>query len=71
VLLTLDQDTAGPWVTNFGDAAAADLLAGRAFRGHQTQVGHQLPGSLEAAHITNFCHKDDRSRKRVSRSKVR
>jgi hypothetical protein len=62
--MRLPENTAGSWVAGLGDAAASNLLAGRAFRRHQTEIGHQLPGRLEAAHIANLRHKSDRCQKR-------
>src|SRR3954464_11484090 len=50
----LDQHPARSRVAGLGDGAAPDLSAGRAFRGHQTEIGHQLTRGLEAAHIADL-----------------
>src|SRR3954467_15397152 len=60
---TLDQHPARSRVARLGDGAAPDLSAGRAFRGHQTKIGHQLPRGLEAAHIPDLRHEGNRRQK--------
>lgn len=42
-------------LSSLGDASASDLLVGLTFRGHQTEVSHQLPGCLEAAQFSANC----------------
>jgi hypothetical protein len=56
------QDTAGPRVASLGGAATSDLLAG--LPGVPDRDRPSAAWGLEAAHITNFCHKGDRSQKR-------
>ena len=43
-----------------GDAAAPDRLAGRALRGYQPEIAHELARAVEAAEITEFGHEDHR-----------
>src|SRR4029077_14704032 len=50
----LDKNTSRPSVACLGDAAALDLVAGRVFRGHETQIAHQLARILKAGEITDL-----------------
>jgi hypothetical protein len=50
----LHNNTSRPPIPGFGDAASLDLVASRVFRGHQTQIAHQLARILKAGEITDL-----------------
>jgi hypothetical protein len=47
-------------VAGLGDAAAPDIVAGGVLAGHQTEIGHQLPGVGKAAEVADFRRNGDR-----------
>ena len=51
---SLDQCPAGTSISGQGQALASYCVAGRAFRRHQAEEGHQLARRIEPAHIADF-----------------